>query len=1075
MTSYYHAMKQILAFSLVCFLAAPALAQLTSVGTSSSIDDGNSNSETAIIIAQAEDIRLKVRVYLEGALSAGGSTRPVVPPSIFSISITPAEIRLEEGRTTAALTVTAAPSPDRRLTIRLAFDDNEIAITPHPIVLEPNQPSAAAVVTALDDGTPEAEERISITLVATNTLRADAANNQAVAIIAGAAAVGITPAEIRLEEGRFPGVITITVTPPVAQRLTVNLAYDDNEVSVDPHPVVLEPNQRDANVIVTALNDNTPEAEERISIALADTATLLIDEGSSQTVVIIAGLPAINVTPTEIVLEEGGATAVLTITATPPLPQTSIINLSFDDNEISVTPRAVVIEVGQSSAGAVVAALDDSRPEAEERTSITLAGNNTLFIDEENNQAVVTIVGAPAISIRPAEIVLEEGGATGVLTITATPPLPQTATISLAYDANEVSVTPRAVVIEAGQSSASVVVAALDDSRPETTERISIALADTATQLIDEDSSQSVVIIVGAPVISIAPAEIRLEEGGASGMLTITATPPLPQTSTINLSFDDNEVSVTPRAVVLEAGQPSASAVVAAIDDNQKEPEERISIALADTATQLIDEDSSQSVVIIAGLPAIGIRPAEIRLEEGGDTGVLTITATPPLPQRSTINVIFDDSEISVTPRAVVLQAEQPSTNVVVAVPDDGEPEPQRQIIVTLALADTDTQVIDEENDQAVVVIAGAPAISITPTAIRLVQGGATGVFTITATPPPSKTLIVALAFDDNEINVTPHPIVLQANQTTANVFVTVDDDSDPRPAKQTILAVADTNTLIVDDENGQSVVTVSKPSRAGDRFKDCDECPHMVVVPTGSFNMGSPAGESGRTDNEGPVHRVTINYPLAVGVYEVTFSEWDHYWDYFVRNSSNCIERDRCPARDDEGWGRGRRPAINIDGGDANNYVVWLSRQTGKPYRLLSEAEWEYVARAGTTTPYHFGDTISANQANYKGVFGRTTPTGSFPANNFGLHDMHGNAWEWVEDCWHGNYQGAPTDGSAWTTGGDCGFRNPQKVLRGGSWSASPVFLRSAFRVGIGPPSHRNPRKDRSSRGFRVALPLTP
>ena len=1059
-------MKQILAFLLVCFLATPALAQLTSVDASS-IDDGN-NSGTAIILAQAEDIRLRVKVYLEGALSADGSTRPVRPPSVFSISITPAEISLEEGKTTGVLTVTAAPSPDRRLTIRLAFDDNEIAITPHPIVLEPNQPSASVVVTALADSEPEAEERISITLVATNTLRADAANNQSVAIIAGAAAVSITPAEIRLEEGRFPGVITITVTPPAAQRLTINLAYDDNEIDVAPHPVVLEPNRRRANVIVTALDDNTPEAEERISIALADTATLFIDEGSSQTVVIIDGLPAINITPTEIVLEEGGDTAVLTITATPPLPQTSIINLSFDDNEISVTPRAVVIEAGQSSASAVVAALDDGRPEAEERTSITLVGNNTLFIDEENNQVVVTIVGAPAISITPTEIVLEEGGATAVLTITATPPLPQTSTINLSFDNNEVSVTPRAVVIEAGQSSAGVVVAALDDSRPETTERISITLADTATQLIDEDSSQSVVIIVGAPVISIAPAEIRLEEGGDSGMLTITATPPLPQTSTINLSFDDNEVSVTPRAVVLEAGQPSASAVVAAIDDNQKEPEERISIALADTATQLIDENSSQSVVIIAGLPAVGIRPAEIRLEEGGASGVLTITATPPLPQRSTINLIFDDSEISVTPRAVVLQANQPSTSVVVAVPDDGEPEPQRQIIVTLALTDTDTQVIDEENDQAVVVIAGAPSISITPTAIRLVQGGgATAVFTITATPPPSKTLIVALAFDDNEINVTPHPIVLQANQSTANVFVTVDDDSDPQPETRTILAVADTNTLLVDGENGQSVVTVSKPSRPGDRFKDCDECPHMVVVPTGSFSMGSPPGERGRTDNEGPVHRVTINYPLAVGVYEVTFSEWDY-----------CVEQNGCSARDDEGWGHGRRPVVNMTSGDANSYVGWLSRETGKPYRLLSEAEWEYVARAGTTTPYHFGDTISANQANYKGVFGRTTPTGFFPANDFGLHDMHGNVWEWVEDCWHGNYQGAPTDGSAWTAagndsvGGSCDFR----VLRGGSWSASPVFLRSAFRAGI---NHKlaniNPGEDGNSRGLRVALPLTP
>ena len=157
-----------------------------------------------------------------------------------------------------------------------------------------------------------------------------------------------------------------------------------------------------------------------------------------------------------------------------------------------------------------------------------------------------------------------------------------------------------------------------------------------------------------------------------------------------------------------------------------------------------------------------------------------------------------------------------------------------------------------------------------------------------------------------------------------------------------------------------------------------------------------------------------------------------------------------------DRGWGRGQRPVIHVSWKDARSYVGWLSRKTGKQYRLLSEAEWEYSARAGTTGPFHFGSTISTDQANYDGRYtygsGRvgvyrrkTVPVGSFPANGFGLHDMHGNVWEWVEDCWHDSYSGAPSDGSAWTTGGECSKR----VLRGGPGTSVPRFLRSAYRNG--------------------------
>ena len=232
---------------------------------------------------------------------------------------------------------------------------------------------------------------------------------------------------------------------------------------------------------------------------------------------------------------------------------------------------------------------------------------------------------------------------------------------------------------------------------------------------------------------------------------------------------------------------------------------------------------------------------------------------------------------------------------------------------------------------------------------------------------------------------------------------------------------------------------------RPGRVFRDCLECPEMVVVPAGSFTMGSPSWEVGRDDDEGPQHRVTIPSPFAVGKYEVTFAEWDA-----------CVAGGGCNGYrpDDRGWGRGQRPVINVSWDDAKAYVAWLSRKTDQRYRLLSEAEWEYAARAGTTEPFHFGSTISTDQANYngnytygagrKGVYRqKTMPAGSFPANGFGLHDVHGNVLEWVEDCWYPSYAGAPTNGSAWVSGGECGKR----VFRSSSWTSIPRILRSANR----------------------------
>jgi formylglycine-generating enzyme required for sulfatase activity len=250
---------------------------------------------------------------------------------------------------------------------------------------------------------------------------------------------------------------------------------------------------------------------------------------------------------------------------------------------------------------------------------------------------------------------------------------------------------------------------------------------------------------------------------------------------------------------------------------------------------------------------------------------------------------------------------------------------------------------------------------------------------------------------------------------------------------------------------------------RPKDTFKECDGCPEMIVVPSGQFTMGSPAFEHERSADEGPQHVVTIGMRFAVGKFAVTFDEWDA-----------CVADGGCegyrPA--DQGWGRGRRPVINVSWDDAQAYLAWVSRRTGKTYRLLSEAEREYVARGDTTTPFWWGSSINPSQANYDGtIFGtkveyrkRTLPVDSFAPNSFGLYQVHGNVWEWTQDCWNGNYNGAPTDGKPWTTG-DCSRR----VLRGGSWFSLPRLLRAANRFG-------NSAANRfGGLGFRLARTLTP
>ena len=224
---------------------------------------------------------------------------------------------------------------------------------------------------------------------------------------------------------------------------------------------------------------------------------------------------------------------------------------------------------------------------------------------------------------------------------------------------------------------------------------------------------------------------------------------------------------------------------------------------------------------------------------------------------------------------------------------------------------------------------------------------------------------------------------------------------------------------------------------RAGRVFRDCADCPEMVVIPAGRFRMGDLNGGGSR--DEEPVHEVRIAQPFAMGRYEVTFAEYDRY--------AQATGKER---PDDEGWGRGNHPVINVSWQDAQGYVKWLSQETDQRYRLPSEAEWEYAARAGSTTKYYWGNSPSGRHANAdedddwpSDGYERTAPTGSFIPNQFGLCDMSGNVWEWVEDCRRDNYRRAPTDGSVWARSRGCNLR----VLRGGSFVSEPALLRSAVR----------------------------
>jgi formylglycine-generating enzyme required for sulfatase activity len=305
---------------------------------------------------------------------------------------------------------------------------------------------------------------------------------------------------------------------------------------------------------------------------------------------------------------------------------------------------------------------------------------------------------------------------------------------------------------------------------------------------------------------------------------------------------------------------------------------------------------------------------------------------------------------------------------------------------------------------------------------------------------------------------------------------------------------------------------TFRSQSSGESRLRDVDEawCPQLVILPPGNFMMGSTGPERRwamqqgaqreSVDPEKPQHRVAIAAPFAIGKYQVTRGQFATFfeatghdmsggaWVYIGSTWEQDASADWCSPGFEQ---TDQHPVVCVSWQDAHAYVAWLSKRTGQPYRLLSEAEWEYAARAGTTTScswgneitaadaneaeweyaaragtttsYSWGNEITAADANYDGNVGKTTEVGAYPANPWGLHDMHGNVWEWVEDCWNESYQGAPSDGSA-RTSGDCSRR----VLRGGSWYNGPVYLRSANR------SWCNAGGRGDVIGFRVARTLS-
>ena len=283
-------------------------------------------------------------------------------------------------------------------------------------------------------------------------------------------------------------------------------------------------------------------------------------------------------------------------------------------------------------------------------------------------------------------------------------------------------------------------------------------------------------------------------------------------------------------------------------------------------------------------------------------------------------------------------------------------------------------------------------------------------------------------------------------------------------------------------------IAITARTARQEEIFRDCPACPEMVVVPAGKFTMGSPAKENGRHDDEGPQHEVALARAFAAGRSEVTRGQYRAFLRASGRQpSGGCYSSSgQLGSKNWENPGypqTDEHPVVCVSHEDGEHYVEWLSKETKQSYRLMSESEWEYAARAGTTTSRYWGngeqepcrhanvaDRTSKQKYNWSPTFdcedgyAETAPVGTFKANGFGLQDMLGNVWEWVEDCYNKTYDGAPRDGSAWVAD-NCSSR----VFRGGGWNYFPQVVRSAYR------SRNSPGFRFVGLGFRLARTLTP
>ena len=271
-------------------------------------------------------------------------------------------------------------------------------------------------------------------------------------------------------------------------------------------------------------------------------------------------------------------------------------------------------------------------------------------------------------------------------------------------------------------------------------------------------------------------------------------------------------------------------------------------------------------------------------------------------------------------------------------------------------------------------------------------------------------------------------------------------------PSAQFAAIAPGTRDFVAPAGTASTVATANGSKHApGDSFSDCVTCPKMIALSAGTFMMGSDSIEEGRDASEGPRHSVTFKRPFAMSATEVTFEQYDA-----------CVRAHACTPVADQGWGRGTRPVITVSLDDAKKYVAWLSSTTGHSYFIPSESEWEYAARAGTDSPWNTGDAIISDDANFLSQFKKTVPVGSYPPNGFGLHDMHGNVAEWVQDCLDTGYLGVPNDGAA-ATANACNTR----IVRGGHFASAHKHVRSAARLTATPAF-----KDFGT-GFRVTRAL--